>query len=239
MKISARTTYLLIACIIALLFTGTGAYYVLDLQNKKSQEKEPETYIADPTLNNTKSATPTPKPTETPKPTSTPKPTTTPKPQIDIESNKVDTDTQNSEILLADQIEDTLNSSCYKTCEYSYECSGDYLQCLSINGIKKCVNPECKSNTNCNCKIGSVGMENTQQKNTTIAAESEEDTNEEEFGESLGGINDEVVETETAVTQEVYEADLPKAGSQEFTLAILAIGIAITAIGVVWNKSEI
>jgi hypothetical protein len=235
--VSARTTYLLIACVIALLFAGTGAYYVLDIQNKKEQ-KQAETYLAQTEP-------------EKPSPTSTPKPSITPTPK---------TTTQEETETTTDSIKNSLSTSCYDICEYDHNCPGE-LKCLPVKGVNRCVNESCKEESSCICEDEELKestssavpeifvAEGDTEGGTGGTSEDDEFLNEEETTEAendlLADAENEVEETiventadeETTTTVEEVDPSLPKAGSTELTFALLTIGITISSLGFVWKKS--
>jgi hypothetical protein len=39
---------------------------------------------------------------------------------------------------------------CWNQCDYNYQCPSD-LECLEVNGVNRCVNPTCRTDSDCSC----------------------------------------------------------------------------------------
>ena len=217
--VSARTMYLLLACCIAFLFAGTGAYYFLSQGSKEEK-------LATATL-------PTPQPKSTPTPTIEPTPSTTAAPvtQQMASSSAVKTEYAlvTDETKSVETPSTNLTTSCWDTCEYSYQCPDD-LECMAVEGINRCVNPSCQESKTCTCSDAETELETYVQ--TPVET----------------GVGGTTTLTQTASTSALSSTpapnnqtlddspNLPKAGSGELTLAILAVGLSLAGIGYVWLR---
>ncbi|MGI5827425.1 MAG: hypothetical protein ACOX6V_00205 [Patescibacteria group bacterium] len=233
-SLSARTMYLLLASAITLLFLGTGIFYVFD--TSKTSETPAPTLVADSNSENIQETTVENETypeeegvTETDQ-------------VIDVTVEKEDTKTPEIESVTTESIQRALTIiGCYDACDYSYQCPDD-LECLEIEGVKRCVNTTCPNDTACTC-------ENVQPETSTskvagvFTQETIEDEEEEVAG--VGGFMDESEEeadptpspTASASASKTWNPKLPKAGGEEFTLLVLVMGVTLAGVGVALKRA--
>jgi len=178
---------------------------------------------------------------------------------LDLQKNikiteRVETPTQyNQEIEAAIQTTPipTVSSQlllCNQTCQFSFQCEGD-LECVDIDGAKKCLSSTCPEDTNCSC-------DNNQQ--ATAAAQLAQQYNSEPEG--IGGMEITVTPTAkpsptttpkpsakptaTAIAKiaenyyagsetEEYNPQLPDAGFPNISILVIVLAILSTSTGLI------
>lgn len=214
-KLSTRTLYLFLAFSITLLFAGTGIYYLLTVN--KAPIEESSTEQSGPRI--VAQTSPSPAPTYVP--------------QLESETSFEDPSSQTEE---SSESAKTLDLSCYEPCSYDYQCPAN-LSCISLNGEKKCSDPDCPQNSSCTCSqtTPAIGGVNDEEDFTSYP---EEDFSEQE----LANYPQETFELESYDTSPTQtptprstpnpsaspkSKNLPQAGNLELTFALLAFGVGI------------
>lgn len=272
MIVSARTIYIFLASCIVLFFVGTGLYYFLDKPGLNVfQKTAPQ---ASPTPRVQAKASPTSQPDTTPAPLESASPAPSAKPiQADVQTatdsatakqtgGAANTLPKIAETNVSEPAPSSVARSvprapqCFDSCEYSYQCPGE-LECLKVDGQKRCVNIECTSNNTCNCsatpnpnpttKTAEVFYQDFETVSTDTANDEEMLYEEEALLADTGGtsaltqtITNQVAtsstDTELATTIDYTYADLPKAGTPLVTFGVLFLGGLLSGIGVLWLK---